>query len=166
MSDTYGTNSQNPVEAQEAVETVDTVTEDTATATDPESRAYKPTWIQPVEQPSEVQTEDVVEQPVKKPKVKAKKKATVTKKPSKRGKPTELDEFGFRKGSLRSKAAQLYASAKGATLDEVKKKCGSIQYNMLTELKERGFKVTTKEIEGKANRPATRYQLLPKKRKK
>lgn len=164
MSDTYGTNSQNPVEAQEAVETVDTVAEDTTTAADPESRAYKPTWIQPVEQLAEAQTEGVIEQPVEKPKVKAKKKAAVAKKPSKRGKSAELDEFGFRKGSLRSKAAQLYASAKGATLDEVKKKCGSIQYNMLTELKKRGFKVTTKEIEGKANRPASRYFLKSKKR--
>ncbi len=169
MSDTYGNNSQNqnPAEAQEQkhVETQETAVE--AITIPGNSDAPKYTWADDALAHSEpeVLAEIVVKQPVADTKMKAKKKVkTATKKPSKRSKAAELDEFGFRKGTIRSKAAQLYASAKGATLDEVKKKCGSIQYNMLTELKKRGFKVTSKEIEGKGNRPATRFFLKSKKR--
>lgn len=161
MSDTYGANGQPAVEAQEkVVETTDTVL---VNENVPENGAVKHGWIDPE---GWVPKEESPEPNVKKPKVKekTKTKSGAAKKPTKRGKPAELDEFGFRKGTIRSKAAQLYASAKGATLDEVKKKLGSVQYNMLTALKERGFKVTTKEIDGKNNRPATRYFLKSKKR--
>lgn len=124
----------------------------------------------------EIETQEAVEKP--KPKKKgrpkgAKTKAAkteVVKKPKKKAKTKAkeasipLDDFGFRKGSIRSKAATLYARAQGATLNEIKAKLGSVQYVTLTELKNRGFKVTSKQEDGKANRPATRFFLLAKKR--
>ena len=102
-----------------------------------------------------------------KPKKKVGKPAKV-KKPAKRAKAKKesipLDDFGFRKGTIRSKAAAMYGSTKGATLAEVKNKLGSVQYNMLISLEQNGYKITRKEIDGIGNRPATRFFLHAKKR--
>lgn len=81
-----------------------------------------------------------------------------------RGPVLPLDDFGFRKGSIRSKAAALFSRPQGATLNEIKAKLGSVQYNTLAELKNKGFKVTSKEEDGKSNRPQTRFWLHLKKR--
>ncbi len=111
------------------------------------------------------EAEETVEQPVEKPKRKAKAKTGGTKKAKGKAKTAiPLDDFGFRKGTVRSKAAAMYARPNGATLSEVKAKLGTVQYNALTEVKNRGFKVTTKEEAGEGNRPATRFFLKSKKR--
>lgn len=73
--------------------------------------------------------------------------------------PADKDQFGYREGSLKSKAAALYSSKKGATLNEVKEKLGSIQLNVLTELKGRGFKVRETKEAGAGTRQITRYFL-------
>lgn len=90
---------------------------------------------------------------------KAKVKKTATK-----AAPVEKDQFGFRKGSKKSAAAALYASKKGATLSEVKEKTGSSQLNLLTELKNRKFKVQTTKEKGTGKKQVTRYKIvLPEK---
>lgn len=135
-----------------------------------------PKWEEPPAEETQEERE-VTEKPKPKKKGKPKgfkvaKKAAKTskvsspKKPKKRAKePTiQLDDFGFRKGSIRSKAATLYSRPNGATLSEVKSKLGSVQYNALKALRVKGFKVTSKEEDGKANRPATRFFLHAKKR--
>jgi hypothetical protein len=76
--------------------------------------------------------------------------------------PAKLDPFGFRKGSKKSKAAAMYASKKGATLSQVKDALKSTQYNLLTELEERGFKVTKEAISGDSDRKVTRYHITAK----
>ena len=73
--------------------------------------------------------------------------------------PAKLDQFGFRKGSIKSQAAALYAKGKGATLAEVKDAVGSVQFNLLTELKNNGFKVETGEVKNDNGRMVTRYKL-------
>jgi hypothetical protein len=73
--------------------------------------------------------------------------------------PAKLDQFGFRKGSIKSTVAAMYAKGKGATLAEVKESVGSIQFNLLTELKGRGFKVEQAEVKSPAGRLVTRYKL-------
>lgn len=131
---------------------------DTALATDPTPTAPAP------------------EPKAKRPKAKAKpaaKKAAPKKaksaQPKAKAKPRQanpdtVDEFGLRKGSIKSKAAAMYASAKGATLAEVKAKLGSIQYNVLKQLRDKGFKVTeTEEVNKKTGRKASRFNLKPKK---
>lgn len=71
-----------------------------------------------------------------------------------------LDRFGFRAGSLKSKAAGMYASTKGATLREVRAKLGSPQLNLLKALEDKGHKVLTEKVKGKrGQRAVTRYYL-------
>lgn len=72
------------------------------------------------------------------------------------------DQFGFKQGTKKSKAAALYSSKKGATLEEVKKVTGSIQFNLLTQLEDAGFKITREQEPGKGNRQVTRYFLIAK----
>lgn len=92
---------------------------------------------------------------------KAPKKATG--KPAKAAKPkAELDAYGYREGSLKSKAAAMYASKKGATLDEVKDALGSVQLNLLKDLEGRKFKVRREKEEGSGARKVTRYFLVGK----
>lgn len=92
-------------------------------------------------------------------KAKAKAKtAKPAKKAAKRERdPAKLDPFGYRKGSIRSLAAAMYASKRGATLAEVKAKVGTIQFNVLTELKDRGFKRKEVREASKSGREVTRY---------
>lgn len=74
----------------------------------------------------------------------------------------DVDAYGYRTGSLKAKAAAMYAAKGGATLAEVKAALGSVQLNLLKDLEGRGFTVTrVKEpVEGK--RPITRYHLTVK----
>ena len=119
----------------------------------------------------EAETEAPAAEPVKaKVKRKAKAKAKPAKaKPAKPAKakkakaPVKLDVYGLRDGSVKSKAAAMYASGKGATLNEVKKKLGSVQLNVLTELALRGHKVKQVKEAGEGNRKITRYHLTIKK---
>lgn len=70
------------------------------------------------------------------------------------------DKFGYRVGSLKSNAAAMYSDPKGATLEQVKKKLGSVQLNVLTELAAKGRKVKkVKEGGGEGERAHTRYFL-------
>lgn len=73
--------------------------------------------------------------------------------------PAKRDEYGLRLGSIKSKAAAMYGSKKGATLGEVKDKVGSIQFNVLTQLQDKGHKVKRVEEKGDAGRPVTRFYL-------
>lgn len=102
---------------------------------------------------------------VKKVLKKVKAKAAKAKKTTTRTvNPETVDEFGLRKGSIKSKAAAMYASAKGATLAEVKAKLGSVQYNVLKQLEERGYKLTAEEeVNKKTGRTASRFRLKAKK---
>ena len=70
------------------------------------------------------------------------------------------DKFGFRVGSLKSKAAAMYASKNGATLAEVKAALHSPQFNLLTELKDRRVKIKTTLVPGEGTRKVTRYQIV------
>jgi hypothetical protein len=74
----------------------------------------------------------------------------------------EKDPFGFKKGSLKSKAAEMYAAKGGATLFEVKSALNSSQLNVLMELEAKGHLVEKKKEAGKGKRPITRYFLKPK----
>ncbi len=76
--------------------------------------------------------------------------------------PAKQDQFGLRKGSIKSRAAAMYASKKGATLNEVKEALDSTQFNVLTELEGKGFKIARGLVPGIGARQATRYKLLPK----
>lgn len=70
------------------------------------------------------------------------------------------DKFGFRIGSLKSKAAAMYTSKKGATLAEVKAALKSSQFNVLTELESKKFKINRTEVpNGTSKRLVTRYQV-------
>ncbi len=73
-----------------------------------------------------------------------------------------LDPYGFRKGTLKSQAAAMYASKKGATMLEVKNKLDSTQLNLLTDLEKKGFKVTKLKEAGPGTREVTRYFLRAK----
>lgn len=70
-----------------------------------------------------------------------------------------VDAFGFRTGSLKSKAASMYATGDGATLAEVKAKLKSPQFNLLTELKLRKVKIKRTLVAGEGSRKATRYHI-------
>lgn len=76
--------------------------------------------------------------------------------------PAKLDAYGFRKESMKSLAASMYARKRGATLSEVKEATGSVQFNAITQLEERGFKFKRTQEDGAGKRPATRYHLLAK----
>jgi len=75
--------------------------------------------------------------------------------------PNKMDQFGYRKGSLRSRAAHIYAAKKGATLHEAREKLGTknVQFNVLTELEKRGFKVDKTDERNRNGRTVTRYHL-------
>jgi hypothetical protein len=76
--------------------------------------------------------------------------------------PAKLDAFGFRKDSIKSKAAAMYAKGKGATLAEVKEVVGSVQFNLLTELTGNGHTVDKTEVKNAGGRMVTRYKLHAK----
>lgn len=76
--------------------------------------------------------------------------------------PAKLDQFGLRIGSLKSKAAEMYADKGGATLAEVKEALDSVQFNVLTMLREKGFTITEKQEDGNGHRRVTRYFLKAK----
>lgn len=76
--------------------------------------------------------------------------------------PAKLDQFGFRKGSIKSQAAQMYATKKGSTLGEIKEKLGSTQFNLLTQLEEKGWTIGKKFEDGAGNRKITRYRIEPR----
>ena len=75
--------------------------------------------------------------------------------------PANLDQWGFRKDSIKSRAAAMYAKAKGATLAEVKEEVGSVQFNLLTELKEAGHTVDVDQVKA-GGRMVNRYKLVAK----
>jgi len=72
----------------------------------------------------------------------------------------ELDKFGFRKSSLKSAAAAMYSTKKGATLGEVKSTLKSAQLNLLKELEEKGYKIKRTKEKGKGKKPVTRYRIV------
>ena len=86
-------------------------------------------------------------------------KAIAKAKATSKREPTEKDQYGFRKGSMKSKAIAMYARKNGATLDEVKAALGSVQLNALTSLEENGAKVERIKEERKGQRSVTRYIL-------
>lgn len=100
-------------------------------------------------------------------KVAAKKAAPAKGKAKDRAKPVrdpaKLDAFGFRKGTIKSNAAALYAAKSGATLAEVKEAVGSVQFNLLKEVEEKGHTITRKTEKGDGARDVTRYKLTAKK---
>ncbi len=71
-----------------------------------------------------------------------------------------LDQFGFRAGSLKAKAAALYASKDGATLAEVRDALNSSQFNLLTELEKRKYKILRSQVPGAGPRKVTRYKIV------
>lgn len=72
----------------------------------------------------------------------------------------EKDEFGFRVGSLKSRAAGLYARKEGATREEVVAELQSSQLNLLKELEGTGnYTVKKEKEEGSGKKPVTRYFL-------
>lgn len=74
--------------------------------------------------------------------------------------PDKLDQFGFRLGSKKSKAAAMYGSKNGATLAETKKALKSTQYNVLTELESKGYKIKRTPDSGDEDRKVTRFHLI------
>ena len=76
--------------------------------------------------------------------------------------PAKLDQWGFRKDSIKAKAAAIYAKGKGATLQEVKEVVGTIQFNLLKELEEQGHTVDRTDVKTDKGRVVTRYKLRPK----
>lgn len=76
--------------------------------------------------------------------------------------PVKLDQFGFRLGSLKARAAAMYAAKKGATLAEVKEALESTQFNLITELEGKGFAVERNEATSDAGRKVTRYKIVAK----
>lgn len=91
--------------------------------------------------------------------VKAKGKGKAATRAPRTADPTKLDEFGLRKGSLKSRAAAMYASKKGATLTEVSAKLESTQFNVITQLVAKGWKLRTTKEAGDGPRQITRYFL-------
>ncbi len=73
--------------------------------------------------------------------------------------PAALDAFGLRVGTMKSKAAAMYATKRGATTGEIKAALGSIQFNVLTSLKKGGCKVTKTLEKGDGTRKVIRYKL-------
>ena len=99
----------------------------------------------------------------KKAVAKAGKKAKGKLKEKRNRDPAKLDQFGFRKDSIKSRAAALYASKKGASLAEVKAEVGSVQFNILSQLEGEGYEITKSEFKNERGRTATRYKLSQKK---
>ena len=92
--------------------------------------------------------------------------AAVKAKPTK-GKAKDVGEtkdiFGYRIGSTKSKAAAMYATKGGATVEEVKKATGSVQLNLIKDCEEKGFTVQRLKEDGSGKRQVTRYFLSAKK---
>lgn len=86
-------------------------------------------------------------------------KPVKTTKPVKAKPETKSDTYGYRVGSLKSKAAEMYSSKKGATLEEVKTALGSVQLNLLKDLEQRNYKVKRLKEAGDGKRQVTRYFL-------
>ena len=77
--------------------------------------------------------------------------------------PAGLDSFGLRLKSIKSRAAAMYARKAGATLAQVKDEVGSVQFNVIKELEDKGFKFKrVTEDSGTHGRKATRYFLQHK----
>ena len=95
------------------------------------------------------------------PKATAKPAKGKAKKAERQRDPAKLDAWGFRKDSIKSRAAAMYAKAKGATLAEVKEEVGSVQFNLLTELKEAGHTVDVDQVKA-GGRMVNRYKLVAK----
>lgn len=95
-----------------------------------------------------------------KPKGEAKPKPEATAKPDRPK--AKTDRYGYRDGSLKSRAAHIYSTGKGATLAEVKAALGSVQLNVLTDLKKQGYEIQTTKVDGPGSRQHTRYKVLPK----
>ena len=95
------------------------------------------------------------------PKATAKPAKAKAKKAERQRDPAKLDAWGFRKDSIKSRAAAMYAKAKGATLAEVKEEVGSVQFNLLTELKEAGHTVDVDQVKA-GGRMVNRYKLVAK----
>lgn len=93
---------------------------------------------------------------------KGKTKAAATERKPREVNPATLDAFGFRKGTIKSNAAALYAKGKGATLAEVKEKLKSAQFNLLTEVETRGFTVEKNFVKNTNGRKVTRYHIVAK----
>jgi hypothetical protein len=74
--------------------------------------------------------------------------------------PFDKDEFGFIKGSLKSKAVALYK--KGATRSDVENALGDPVLNVLTELTSMGYKITKKKVRVGKNRPHFKYKVEDK----
>ena len=72
---------------------------------------------------------------------------------------SKLDQFGFRLGSKKAQAAAMYASKKGATLAEVRGALQSTQFNLLTEIEKRGFKIERMPATGEHDRKVTRFHI-------
>ena len=113
---------------------------------------------------SKVDEDDLVEEveaeeaPPPAPKPEKVKKAKVERKRD----PAKLDQYGFRKGSIKSEAAVMYSSKKGATLAEVKERVGSVQFNLLKEVEELGFKIKREQEDGEGKRKVTRFFIQAK----
>lgn len=100
--------------------------------------------------------------PAKAVKAKGKAKAAAKERKPRTLNPATLDAFGFRKGTIKSNAAALYAKGKGATLAEVKEKLKSAQFNLLTEVETRGFTVDKTPVKNTNGRKVTRYHIVAK----
>lgn len=72
------------------------------------------------------------------------------------------DAFGFREGTVKSKAAAMYASKDGATVDEIRDALNSVQLNLITELEKRGFTVKREKEKKPSGRIITRYFIEAK----
>ena len=103
-----------------------------------------------------------IEKPKRKRATKAKGKAKSTKgtRAPRTADPAKLDAYGFRVGSIRSRAAAMYK--KGATLADVKAETGGIQYNVLNELKAAGFEIKETTVKGIGKKTSTRYKIIGK----
>lgn len=170
---TVPSNSEEEVTAMKTDDTETTETEVEAPATKPEPKELKEPKATPKAKPHKpavkakgnghAKPKGVVAAKVKKAASEARKPAKAKAKKAERTRdPAKLDAFGFRKGSIKSKAAAMYAKGKGATLAEVKEALGSVQFNLLTELEEGGFTVGRNEAKNYKGRAVTRYKLHPK----
>jgi hypothetical protein len=72
----------------------------------------------------------------------------------------DLDQFGFRCGSLRSQAAALYSQ--GATREYVTSQLGDPQLRVIAELEHKGFVIKKTRIRIGKSRPHIKYTILPK----
>ena len=72
----------------------------------------------------------------------------------------DLDEFGFRRSSLKSKAAAMYRQ--GATRLQVHEALGEPMLNVLSEVEAMGYKIVRKKVRIGFNRPHYRYTIADK----